>query len=582
MSSLGSWRATVLRAISLLFVVSLVALAWSSTRLHAHEGHDHGPEPETGAVPTSPRVAAVSDNYQFVGIVEGEVLVIYLDRAADNAPVSTATIEVTLNGETFKAVTQLKETYEITAPLLRKPGKIEVVVAIKDGATSDLLVGSLPIPGDDSATPSSGVVAWVKGVFGLVAKPAVARTSDQILAPSPSWGWLGWLTAAMLVGAVGFGGAKFARSRKSLLVFAIMISGLFVNPSADAGPGHDHGPDLSASTGNAPARRPDGTIFLPKPTQRLLQVRTLIVEPKTVLKTVRFSGRIVANPNFSGVVQSTIQGRYQAPEAGVPALGTRVAVGDSLGRITPSFASIDASNMLQQQGDLDQQISIVQNKLRRQEQLLRSNAVALALVDETRLSLAGLIKRRTELLGSKVQAEELRAPVSGVIAAVKVVSGQVVSLTDQIFHIVDPNRVLVEALVFDQVNPDQVGEASALFASGTVVKLKFLGRSRALQQQYTLMQFEIAQGVGALDIGVPVTITAQTGTAVTGVVLPRAALAQAPNGQTVVFLHTEPESFVPRAVRSEPFDGQHVLVTGGLEKGDKVVVQNAPLVNQVR
>ena len=202
-----------------------------------------------------------------------------------------------------------------------------------------------------------------------------------------------------------------------------------------------------------------------------MQVRTLIVEPKTVLKTVRFSGRIVANPNFSGVVQSTIQGRYQAPEAGVPALGTRVAVGDSLGRITPSFASIDASNMQQQQGDLDQQISIVQNKLRRQEQLLRSNAVALALVDETRLSLAGLIKRRTELLGSKVQAEELRAPVSGVIAAVKVVSGQVVSLTDQIFHIVDPNRVLVEALVFDQVNPDQVGEASALFASGTVVKL---------------------------------------------------------------------------------------------------------------
>ena len=570
------WRAFLI-VFALLLLTSALLLP---ARSQAHEGHDHGAETPTGAVPTSPRIAAVSEQYQFVGIVEGEVLVIYLDRAADNTPVTGAIIEVTLNGEIFKAALQPKDTYEITAPPLRKPGTIGTVIAITEGPASDLLVGSIIIPVNDHAAPTStGVVAWAKSILGITAKPTAAQASGQPVTPAPSWGWLGWLTAAALIGAIGVGGRM---SRKPLLALGAMLLGLAVNPTADAGPGPDHGPDLSASTGNAPARRPDGTIFLPKPTQRLLQIRTFIVTPQTARKTVRFSGRIVANPNFSGVVQSTIQGRYQAPETGVPALGTRVVAGDSLGRITPSFASIDASNMQQQLGDLDQQISIAQSKLRRQEQLIRANAVAMALVDETRLQLAGLVKRRAELLGSKVQAEELRAPVGGVIAAVKVVSGQVVSLTDQIFQIVDPDRVLVEALVFDQVNPDSVGEASALFASGTVVKLKFLGRSRALQQQYTLMQFEITEGVGALDIGVPVTVTAQTGTSVTGVVLPRAALAQAPNGQSVVFLHTEPESFVPRAVRSEAFDGQHVLVTGGLEKGDKVVVQNAPLVNQVR
>ena len=43
-----------------------------------------------------------------------------------------------------------------------------------------------------------------------------------------------------------------------------------------------------------------------------------------------------------------------------------------------------------------------------------------------------------------------------------------------------------------------------------------------------------------------------------------------------------PEVFVPRAVRTEPFDNETVLVTGGLEAGTKIVVRNAPLVNQVR
>ena len=64
--------------------------------------------------------------------------------------------------------------------------------------------------------------------------------------------------------------------------------------------------------------------------------------------------------------------------------------------------------------------------------------------------------------------------------------------------------------------------------------------------------------------------------------LPRSALAQAPNGQTVVFSQKEPEVFVPRPVRAEPFDSQNVLVTGGIAAGEKIVVKNAPLINQVR
>jgi hypothetical protein len=77
-------------------------------------------------------------------------------------------------------------------------------------------------------------------------------------------------------------------------------------------------------------------------------------------------------------------------------------------------------------------------------------------------------------------------------------------------------------------------------------------------------------------------LTDGSGNPVTGIVMPRAALAQAPNGQTVVFEHKEPETFIPRAVRTEALDSQRVLVVSGLKDGDKIVIRNAPLVNQVR
>src|SRR6185503_695744 len=86
---------TVLLAAVLAVVPSHVTLA--------HEGHSHDDPKATGAAESaSPRVVATSETYQLVGIVEGEVLVIYLDRAADNAPITTARIELTLDGGPVK------------------------------------------------------------------------------------------------------------------------------------------------------------------------------------------------------------------------------------------------------------------------------------------------------------------------------------------------------------------------------------------------------------------------------------------------------------------------------------------------
>ena len=544
------------RAMAAAYAVSAALLIAGVAPTIAHDDHHGANQTAAAGAPASPRVVATSEKYQFVGIVEGEVLVIYLDRAEDNSPVTAATLDVSLNGEPFKAELQEKTaTYEVTAPMLRKAGSHEVLITLAEGSANDLLVGTLKIP---------------------------STTSDHSTAPVWPPGRIAISLAGILLLMAAAGAVVLSRRRNLFVVPATIVGLIFVSALAWAHDGHDHGPDVRASAGNSPARRPDGSLFVPKPTQRLLEIRTRTATVETKTRTVRFNGRIVANPNRSGIVQSTIQGRYEAPEGGVPPLGTRVKAGDLLGRVAPSFASINSSDMAQTLGTLDQEIALNRRKLARQEQLLASNVVAKATVEDIRIQLEGLEKRRRELLAAKARPEDLRAPVDGVIAATRVVAGQVVAQSDQLFQIIDPASLLVEALVFDQINPDAVDEATAAIGPDATIKLKFMGRSRALQQQYSILQFQIVESPVSLNVGAPVTVIAATGERVTGIVLPRAALAQAPNGQTVVFSHKEPEVFVPRAVRVEPFDNESVLITAGIAAGEKIVVRNAPLLNQVR
>ena len=107
--------------------------------------------------------------------------------------------------------------------------------------------------------------------------------------------------------------------------------------------------------------------------------------------------------------------------------------------------------------------------------------------------------------------------------------------TDQLFQIVDPARLLVEALVFDQIDPDAVARPRPWSPATAAVKLAFLGRSRALQQQYALMQFEVVEAPAALSVGTPVTVIAPTGAPVTGIVRAARGAGAGANGQTVVF-----------------------------------------------
>ncbi len=179
------------------------------------------------------------------------------------------------------------------------------------------------------------------------------------------------------------------------------------------------------------------------------------------------------------------------------------------------------------------------------------------------------------------EREVLRAPVAGIVASTRMVAGQVVEARDVLFQIIDPAGFWVEALAFDPRNAEAITGGHAVLEDGRILKLSLQGKGRALQQHAIQLQFSV-EGPADLSLGLPVTVLAQRDRTITGKVVPKDAVVRGVNGEMLVFEHLEPERFIPRLVRTEPVDGERVLILAGIEEGARIVVRSAEILNQVR
>jgi membrane fusion protein, heavy metal efflux system len=541
----------------------------------AHEGHDHGTPPPAAVTATTPRIATHSDAYELVGILRGDRLTIYLDDYATNTPITDAAIAVTVSGdEEAQATLGADGTYALTSPRFAGAGPLEVIFAVTAPSGDDLLIGTIDLP----PAPAGGAVA---------AAPPSSRDRLVGLLASGTRGVD--LDRPHVVGGVALAFGLFLglalRSRSKLVPAAgLAVLALAASTAyALSHEGHDHGEaKVALPAGDAPRRLPDGTAFVPKPTQRLLEVRTTLVRPEAAQKAVTLIGRVIADPNRSGLVQSITGGRIIAPEGGLPRLGQAVKKGEVLAIVEQAVGQADRTTISERTGEIEQQIALAETKLRRIRQLSDRGISPQSQVVDAETELDGLKRRLDIVRRTRTEPEVLRAPIDGTISLARTVAGQVVGAQDVVFQIIDAKGFWVEALVFGEVDPERVTGASAAAANGAQLKLVFEGFSRALQQQATVVHFAIEEPPPGLRVGQPVTVTAQNGSAVKGIILPRTAVVRGGNGEALVWRHTDPERFEARPVRTEPFDATRVVVRAGLADGERIVTRGAELINQVR
>lgn len=524
----------------------------------AHEGEDHGAEP--GAVAAAaPTAAATSDRYEAVLRLTDGQLRLYLDDYRTNAPVTRARVGALIGGRELRLPEIEPGTYAAPTGQPFPAGETEIGLSIEAAAGADLLSATVTVPAATVADDHAHF-EWRPFLIG----------------------------AAAMLGLVllGLAALRLLRRRRAIVPAFVLLTGgfgLFAPPPAGAHEGEDHGePPAAAVTGGERAvRLPDGQVYLPKPSQRILGVRTIVAAAGGGAATATMPGVVVADPSRYARVATARGGRLLPLGGGLPRLGQRVAAGQALFRVAPSLSATEAASSAAELRSLDREIMLAGLEASRLGAL--RGIVAEAEIRRANASLAGLRAQRSAAAAPVNTAETVRAPFAGVVARVTGSIGEIAAPGTVVVELQGDGALLVEAVAPPALQGRGLGTAEAVGRDGRRVGLALVGRSPGVEGGVERLQFRPRSAVG-LRVGEPVGVEAAltAGPERRGIVVPAAAVVRNAAGETIVWSKRRPELFAPRPVRVVALPGGLRLLAAGVAPGERIVAQAAGLIAQIR
>lgn len=579
-------------------VLALCLLAWSIGPIRAHEGHDHD-KPAPLALPVAPRVVAVTPNFELVGVTSGKGrLTVFLHAFATNEPIEGASVTVSAGEQSVQARPEGDGVFSVAAAWLDVAEKLDLVFALKlaDG-TEDLLTGSLGQVDAQSTVPPFQGEAWK--LSSLVGRPEVLVAAGA--------GLLSGVLLTLLMGggrasrknvvedvalpapgtALQSNDSAELRTLRRSAGAVVLLMPVMVLIASDRAAAADATPSPLPSLPSTMAtdlaqRMPDGTLFVPKATQHLLSIRTMLTVEGTAALTTETTGTVMAGPANFGRVQPGRPGRIEATSEGLAFIGKHVKKGELLAYVQTYIEAADRAN-------IDSLIAETEGRIEKNRTILSRymatpGAVPQVKVDEVRGEIEALTRKREELLPSVARREPVVAPISGVVSLSNATIGQIVEARDVLFEIVDPSELWVEAHGYNHeaLARQAMTAAFAIDQHGHRLPLEFSGRGLVLRNQASISTFRILERHDSLAVGMPVKIVIQSAARVKGFVIPSSAIVRGQTGLPVVWIKTDAERFEPQVVKTAPLDGESIVVTNGLKAEMRVVTDGVTLLNQVR
>ena len=358
------------------------------------------------------------------------------------------------------------------------------------------------------------------------------------------------------------------------------------SPTMPIGPQDEVDPGLIANfVYDRSNRREDGSFFVPKPLQRLFNVRTEQARVIDVPDVRQISGRIVPDPSLHGTVQPSVPGRLEPPDTGFPTLGQAVKQGETLAWVSPSIGVVDRSQVRRDVTRLTTDIRLETEALEILRQFtwvpFREGKIYQA---EQRLS--GLRRERDALLPMLELREALRAPTDGIVSTTSAVNGRIVQPGEVMFEVIDPTRLWIEATASNPAIAEAARGtpvAAATTPEGINLTLRFVGSGLSVARQSTPIMYRIENPPAGLRVGRPVSVTVvNTGQSQRGILLNRSAVTQGSSGVEEVWEQTAAETFVPHPVRTRVIDGTSILVVDGVAAGARIVINGSRLMAQLQ
>jgi len=338
--------------------------------------------------------------------------------------------------------------------------------------------------------------------------------------------------------------------------------------------GEDHG-------GTKPATATGGAtdeVSLPKESQFLFGIRTELARADSLNTRRTLLGVVSAAPGG--------QGELVAPQPGrLISLNVRVGQAVRAGQVLA---------VLDQTLDAPAQIGLSTGTANAQAELRAARQ------DYARLQSIADIAARKDVLAAELRLRQARqnagifngqtrnrrviitSPISGTVDVFNLAVGQQVTQGDELFRVLNPGKLRVTAEVFAQDLPKitpgaqfrieglqgQEGRASARLVvfSNTVNPVN--------QARQLILELDGAgAGRDAFRAGqaVNVQVLGPAGPGPRQLVVPTSALTDL-NGQPVVFVHTDPETFKIRYVQPGAANGEQTVLLGGpVNENDRVV-----------
>lgn len=302
-------------------------------------------------------------------------------------------------------------------------------------------------------------------------------------------------------------------------------------------------------------------------------------------------------PAAAGQAQIAVPfaGRILIAGSGAPTLGRRVKQGEELAVILPlpnkSRAELDGehrtakSELEAAEKELERVEELHKDKIvprRRLEQSQRDVAVQKARLDAARAQLGTLDPAAT----GKTAGERfsLRSPIAGTIVAANITPGALVDAGQNLFTIIDLDRLWIEGRLFEVDIPKLRKFERAFFSSPALteplvltqpkVRLVHIGSVIDAATRSVPVILEARNDGGHLKIGLFGDLTVPTGERVRGLAVPLGAIVD-DKGVAVSFVQVEGESFERRELELGIKSGGYAEVKSGLKSGERVVSRGA-------
>ncbi len=335
---------------------------------------------------------------------------------------------------------------------------------------------------------------------------------------------------------------------------------------------------IVVDTTRAPRSAGDPIGFL-KEQQWRIPFATRVAARGTLQHSVRGHARIRPAAGGEAILAAPLDG-IVTPSSRLY-VGRDVRRGATVARLTPrptsgrSYAEIESESRL------------ASDRLQRLEELLRSEAVSRAVVERARAE-AATLRAELNAVGGHGRAVNVDAPFTGRIAEVMVVPGQAVQAGAALARLTQSQPVWVEVALRPEHATLLATGAAGLVIEGSAGappvalpsrNVRLVSRSPEVDRATgaVLAIFEVS-GPTQLRIGTAADAEVLLPAQRDGIIIPIEAVVD-DAGVSVVFIHTEGETFHRREVEILARQGDRALVAG-IEEGERVVTRGGAAIRR--